>query len=153
MRFLILLVFPLVLAGCNAEYAGADGGYGDYHFHDVRKPHGRARSERFLQADAATCMAKTGHSGDLADLPVMQHDPRYVNCLLAHGWKFYAYTPPAPHPDRQEREFVAAPETTQTRDPSYDAAVAAESASADAQAGQASIDTSNAIQDAAMIGR
>jgi hypothetical protein len=90
---ILLLCIPLALAGCNAIDASADGGYGDYHFHDVLKPHGRARSEAALQADASTCERRTGHGDTLADLPKMQADPRYRNCLAARGWQFYAYTP------------------------------------------------------------
>jgi len=96
MKKTLLLCIPLALAGITAMDANAaDGGYGDYHYHDVLKPHGRARSEAVLQADAVKCERLTGYGDTLADLPRMERDPRYRQCLAAHGWKFYAYTPPA----------------------------------------------------------
>jgi hypothetical protein len=76
------------------EKAGIDSDYGDYHFHDIRKPHGRARGVVALRADSEACTVQTGHSDRLADLSATQRDPAYRKCLLVHGWAFYAYTPP-----------------------------------------------------------
>jgi hypothetical protein len=102
MNKILLLCIPLALAGCNAIDASADGGYGDYHYHDVLKPHGRARSVATLQADGSRCQRRTGHGGTLADLPGIQSDPNYRNCMSAHGWRFYAYTPAPVSPHHHE---------------------------------------------------
>ena len=95
------LAIPLLAAGATSAFAGDDG-TGDYHFHDTLKPKGHKRPVRVLQANGATCMARTGHPNTESELPAMMHDPAYIGCLARHGWKLYAYTPPKhqSHPRR-----------------------------------------------------
>src|SRR5271155_1904760 len=80
------LCVHVVATSCAMAFAGAAFAVDNYH--DLVRPHGRARSDALFDADLEACYARTGGSRSQPDTPA------FKTCMLGRRWQWQSYSKP-----------------------------------------------------------